>query len=178
MKQALTTTLALAFLIVIASILAQDHPAGIGTQPSAASGDLKTADTDVLEARFAATLSNSAFSGRWCLIHDGKLGPMQEDKYTIIGARKVGGDTWLIHTRVQYGDRNFVAPLPVQVKWAGDTAVIVVDNLAMPGGAIAYSARVVVHKDTYAGTWAGGDHAGLLMGVITHETGQGTSESK
>jgi hypothetical protein len=36
----------------------------------------------------------------------------------------------LIRTRIQYGERDFVAPLPVQVKWAGDTAVIVVDNLA------------------------------------------------
>jgi hypothetical protein len=163
MKLTLTKLVALIVLATGTSALTQDSPAG---------GDAGPPTAAALEAKFAAALSNATFNGRWCLIQDGKMGPEKEDKYTIIGAQKVGGDTWLIRTRIQYGERDFVAPLPVQVKWAGDTAVIVVDNLAMPGGTRGYSARVVVHDNTYAGTWSGGDHAGLLMGVINRSQPQ------
>jgi hypothetical protein len=56
----------------------------------------------------------------------------------------------------------------VEVKWAGDTAVIIVDKLQYPGGGT-YSARVLFYEHTYAGTWSGGDHGGLMSGVITNE---------
>jgi hypothetical protein len=167
MKPALSILVAPIILAVGTSTFAQDTPPGSDRREASSSVAPGQAGIQALEDKFAATLSNATFKGRWCLLEDGKMGPEQEDKYTIIGAKKVGGDTWLIHTRVQYGERDFVAPLPVQVKWAGETPVIVVDNLKMPGGNRAYSARVVIHEDTYAGTWSGGDHAGLLMGVIS-----------
>jgi hypothetical protein len=122
-----------------------------------------------LEARFKATMTKATLSGRWCGIKDGKLTPEKEDKYTIIGVSKLGNDAWLIHARIQYGQRDFTLPLPVQVKWAGDTPVITVDNMAMPGGGPSYSARVLIYDKTYAGTWSGGDHAGLMNGIITNE---------
>lgn len=170
MKLALTILVALIVLAAGTAAFTQDTPAGNERREAASSSDAPP--IQILEARFAATLSNATFNGRWCLIQDNKMGPEKEDQYTIVGAQKVGGDTWLIRTRIQYGERDFVAPLPVQVKWAGDTAVIVVDNLAMPGGSRAYSARVVIHEDTYAGSWSGGDHAGLLMGVINRSQPQ------
>jgi len=55
----------------------------------------------------------------------------------------------------------------VHVKWAGDTPVIVLDKVGIPGAA-SYSARVLIYEKTYAGTWSGGDHGGLLNGVITN----------
>jgi hypothetical protein len=122
-----------------------------------------------LEAKFKTTMTKATLSGRWCGIKDGKLTPEKEDKYTIIGVSKLGNDAWLIHARIQYGQRDFTVPLPVQVKWAGDTPVITVDNMTMPGGGNSYSARVLVYDKTYAGTWSGGDHAGLLNGIITNE---------
>jgi hypothetical protein len=121
-----------------------------------------------LEARFKATLTKATMTGRWCSIKDGKLGPEKEDKYTITGVNKLGGDTWLIHARIQYGKNDFNAPIPVQVKWAGDTPVLIVDKIPIPGGGV-YSARVLFYEHTYAGTWTGGDHGGLLNGVITNE---------
>lgn len=57
--------------------------------------------------------------------------------------------------------------MPVQVKWAGDTPVLIVDNLAVPGGAT-YSARVMFYGKTYSGSWTGGTHGGLLHGVVTN----------
>ena len=87
-----------------------------------------------------------------------------------MSVEKSGGDSWVIRARIQYGKLDIVAPIPVQVKWAGDTAVIVVDHMVLPGPGYArnaYSARVLIHEGTYAGTWSGGDHGGLMNGVIT-----------
>lgn len=122
-----------------------------------------------LEAKFKATLTKATLSGRWCGIKEGKLTPEKEDKYTIVSVSKLGGDAWIIHSRIQYGKKDFVAPIPVQVKWAGDTPVITLDDVGMPGGGNAYSARVIIYDKTYAGTWSGGDHKGLLNGIITNE---------
>jgi len=72
---------------------------------------------------------------------------------------------WLITARIQYGKNDFVAPVPVVVKWAGDTPVIVLDKVGVAGSG-EFSARVLVYDKTYAGTWSGGDHGGLLNGVI------------
>jgi hypothetical protein len=106
-------------------------------------------------------------SGRWIPVKDGVLGAEKEDKYAIVSVEKVSGNDWVINARM----RNNVLPVPVKVMWAGDTAVIIVDNLQIPGagnyGGTAYSARVLIYENTYAGTWSGGDHGGLLSGLIT-----------
>ena len=142
-----------------------DKPKDVPTQ---ASPDKPKPSPEELEAKFKATLSQATLAGRWCSIKDGQLGPEIEDKYTILGVTKLGGDVWLINARIQYGKQDFVAPIPVQVKWAGDTPVIVVDKVPVPGGGT-YSARVLIYEKTYAGTWTGGDHGGLLNGVITNQ---------
>jgi hypothetical protein len=122
-----------------------------------------------LEAAFKTNLTKATLSGRWCALKDGKLSPEKDDKYTIVSVNKLGGDAWIINARIQYGNKDFVAPIPVQVKWAGDTPVITLDDVGMPGGQSTYSARVLIYNKTYAGTWSGGDHVGLLNGVITNE---------
>ena len=119
-----------------------------------------------LEAKFKATLTDATMTGRWCSVAKGKLGPEKEDKYTIASVSKLNGDSWIIRARIQYGKVDMVAPVPVKVKWAGDTPVIVVDNLSL--GEASYSARILVYDQTYAGTWSGGDHGGLMNGVITN----------
>src|SRR5687767_8833866 len=52
---------------------------------------------DELEAKFKATLTKATMSGRWCSIDNGRLGPEKEDKYSIVGVTKLGGDAWLIN---------------------------------------------------------------------------------
>jgi len=136
--------------------------------PTLASAEKAKENSEALEAKFKATLTRATFSGRWCGIKDGQLTPEKEDKYTIVSVTKLAGETWIINARIQYGEKDFVAPIPVQVKWAGDTPVITLDNVGIPGGNT-YSARVLIYNKTYAGTWSGGDHAGLLNGVITNE---------
>ena len=121
-----------------------------------------------LEAKFKATLTNATMSGRWCLIKDGQLTPEKPDKYTIVGVNKLFGERWLIRARIQYGEKDYTAPIPVKVKWAGDTPVITVTDVGLPGGA-SYSARVVIYDNSYAGVWSGGAVRGLLSGMISRE---------
>jgi hypothetical protein len=172
MKRTLLSIAALLSLGLSHSSFAQDKATDsaekqkdAAVQPGAAKPKLTAEE---LEARFKSTLAKATMAGRWCSIQDGTLGPEKEDKYTIIGAQKMGGDMWIINARIQYNKKDIVAPIPVQVKWAGDTPVIIVDKLPMPGGGT-YSARVLIYEHTYAGTWSGGDHGGLLNGIITNE---------
>ena len=154
-------------LVVAALLMAASAASSQETKPAAPAMPKLTQEE--LEAKFKATMTKATMSGRWCGIKDGKLTPEKEDKYTIVSVNKLGGEAWIIQSRIQYGDKDFTVPIPVLVKWAGDTPVITVDGMAMPGGKTAYSARVIVYDKTYAGTWSGGDHVGLMNGVITNE---------
>jgi hypothetical protein len=118
------------------------------------------------ETKFQELLANSTLEGRWAPINDGALGEEKQDKYTIVSATKVRGDSWVITARMKFGEKEVAIPFPVEVKWAGDTPVIVVDNLPTPGGRT-YSARVLFYEKTYAGSWTGGGKAGLLSGIIS-----------
>ena len=135
--------------------------------------DEAKAKQDQLEAKFKETMAGVVMSGRWCPLKDGVLGEEKEDKYTIVSAAKVSGSSWVINARMKYGDHDFLAQIAVQVKWAGDTAVIIMNELHLLGpngyGEAAYSARVLVYGNTYAGTWSGAGHGGLLKGTITKE---------
>ncbi|MEP6670629.1 MAG: hypothetical protein ABJF10_15840 [Chthoniobacter sp.] len=119
------------------------------------------------EAKFIATLTNATLKGRWCGVKDGNLGPEKEDSYTIVSVTKLGGDKWLINARLPYGGKEIDLPIPAQVKWAGDTPILVLDNISM-GTPRAYSARVMIYEKTYSGWWAAPDHGGLLSGVIVN----------
>ena len=62
------------------------------------------------------------------------------------------------------------------IRWAGDTPVIVVDNLVLPGfGTV--SARVMFFADHYAGYWKHGEHGGHLFGIISRD-GEAADGSK
>lgn len=157
--------------LVVAALLAFASAASAQeSKPAAtAASEKPKLSQEELEAKFKATMTKATMSGRWCGIKDGKLTPEKEDKYTIVSVNKLGGEAWIIQSRIQYGDKDFTVPIPVLVKWAGDTPVITVDGMAMPGGKTAYSARVLVYDKTYAGTWSGGGHLGLMNGIITNE---------
>ena len=66
---------------------------------------------------------------------------------------------------MQCGGRDWPVPIPVLIKWAGDTPVITLTDLAIPGMGT-YTARVVLYRDQYAGTWSGKDHGGQIFGKI------------
>ena len=119
------------------------------------------------EAKLIATLTNATLKGRWAGIKEGQLGPNKEDSYFIASVTKLGGDKWQVNARLSYGGKELSIPIPVQVKWAGDTPVLVLNNVSM-GTNRSYSARVMIYEKTYSGWWTAPDHGGLLNGVITN----------
>ena len=119
-----------------------------------------------LEQRLARTLSGATLTGHFAVAGEPLREGLREEKYTISRASKLKGDLWLFQARIEYGGNNVTLPLPLPVKWAGDTPVITLDNVPVPGMGT-FSARVMIVGDQYAGTWSAGDHGGLMFGAIT-----------
>ena len=88
-----------------------------------------------------------------------------QEKYTIQSATKSGKDAWLIYARIPLAGKDLTIPVPVKLKWAGDTPVITLDRTSVPGFGT-YSARVLIYDHTYAGTWFANDQGGMLHGII------------
>jgi len=121
------------------------------------------------EERFKALFTNAYLSGRWAPLKDGALGEERSgDKYQIVSVTRGSGDNWTVNAKMKYRDQEIVMPIPVQMKFAGDTAILVVDNLVIPGGGT-YSARLLIYERTYSGTWKGQRGGGMLYGVITND---------
>lgn len=149
-------------------VFAEDAPAPAPAAPPSPPAAEKAAASsrEELEKVFTETLTNAVFTGRWSLVRNGGLTPERDEKYEIQGVTKGADGKWIINARMRYGQQDLTLPVPVKVEWAGDTPVIIVDKLGIPFGNT-YSARVLVYENTYAGTWSGGGHAGLLSGLIT-----------
>ncbi len=121
------------------------------------------------EERFKALMTKATLSGRWAPLKDGELGEEKSgDKYTIVGVTKGESGKWTVNAKMKYKDQEFVLPVPVEMKFAGDTAILIVDKLSIPGGGT-YSARVMFFEKTYSGAWSGARGGGMLYGTITNE---------
>jgi hypothetical protein len=119
-----------------------------------------------LEEQFRSMMSGVTLVGQSVSPdHEGLSG---EERYVIEKATKLTGDTWLLQARLQYGSHDIPVPVPVQIKWAGDTPVITLTDLAIPGVGT-YTARVLIYRDQYAGTWSSQDHGGQLFGKIVRQ---------
>jgi hypothetical protein len=119
-----------------------------------------------LDSVFAQTLSGATLDGSYTSTGPGSdPNKLSHDKYTLGEVRKVGPNMWLIPARIEYGEHDVTLPVTVPVHWAGDTPVIVVNNLGLPPfGTV--SARVMFFGGHYAGYWKHGQHGGHLFGVI------------
>jgi hypothetical protein len=122
-----------------------------------------------LEKKFQETLSGATLQGHFTNSRDEKGATPKEDKYTIQSVTKMQGDVWLFTARIQYAAHDATLPLPLRVVWAGDTPVITLDKLPVPGMG-SFTARVMIFDNQYAGMWDGGDHGGLLYGKIVKES--------
>jgi hypothetical protein len=122
------------------------------------------------EERFKTLFTNAYLSGRWAALKDGQLGEEKTgDKYNIVSVTKGNGDKWIVNAKMKYGDKEIVMPVPVQMKFVGDTAIMEVNNLAVPGGGT-YTARLMFYERTYSGTWKSPRGGGMLYGTITNES--------
>jgi hypothetical protein len=127
-------------------------------------------DGDV-EAKFVAMLKNATLKGTWAPVAGGKLGGERgNDSYRIAKAEKSADGKWSIHYVMNYQGRQIEFPIPASVKFAGDTAVLILDNVkAGPGGAN-WSARIMFFDNVYTGRWwetANKEHGGTISGTIT-----------
>jgi hypothetical protein len=118
---------------------------------------------------FAESMSGVTLVGNSTrLSREGVSGP---ERYHIDGINHVSGDTWLFRTRLNYHGTEIPVPIPLTVKWAGDTPVITLTDLAIPGVGT-YTARVMLYRDQYAGTWSAKKGGGQIFGKIVRQAAQ------
>jgi len=158
------TLLTAAVLLACAAAPAEEGQ----TKDSAAEPTVQARQAE-LEKQFAETLSGAELVGKFT-DSAAKDAGLREERYSIKGARKLRDNIWLITARIKYGDHDVTVPLPLPVEWAGDTPVISLTDMKIPGLGT-YSARVVIYRGSYAGTWSGGTHGGHLFGRIERTKG-------
>ena len=124
--------------------------------------DESKADRDT---RLAEYLTGSKFVGQFTVIgrDDDKL-PTEE--YTLKKVQKLPEENmFMITARIKYGDKDVEVPMPIPIIWAGNTPMISLDDFTIPGMGT-FSAKVVINKGRYAGTWSHDEKGGHLFGVI------------
>ncbi len=149
---------------LIFALLLSTPIAGAMQDPAAAKTD--DAARARLEQDFAKTMSGAQLVGYFTRTGQPDDKPLNKDRYTLGVVEKVDGDIWRFDARIQYGDNDVTVPLMLQVKWAGDTPVITLTDFAVPGMGT-FTARVLVYRGEYAGTWSAGDHGGQMFGKVT-----------
>lgn len=115
--------------------------------------------------KLTKAISNTKWTGSFTVSGE-KANPdlkLKSESYEIKEAQYQGDDKWLLTARIAYGDRDVTVPIPLEIKWAGRTPVITVDNLTIPPLGT-FDARVLMRRGSYAGTWAHGDKGGHLFG--------------
>jgi hypothetical protein len=111
------------------------------------------------------TLTGAKMTGQFT-VTGGADRPPAKEEYTITSAQKIpDGDLWLIKANIKYGNTDKTFPIPLEIKWAGDTPVITLTNLNIPGLGT-FSSRVVIYEGRYAGTWQHDKVGGHLFGTI------------
>jgi hypothetical protein len=128
-----------------------------------------------LEKQFAETMSGATLVGRFTTNGQKEDELPKVDRYTLGKVYKLPNGLWSFQSRVQYEKRDFTVPLALEVKWAGDTPVITLTDLVVPGIGT-FTARVLVYRDEYAGTWNAGDHGGQMYGRIEKAKSDGAKK--
>lgn len=154
------------------SLAAEPEP---GQKPSSSTKAPETkpaadpaAEQAAREEAFGKLMSGATLEGQFTA-RDRADGKMANDKYTLGKVSKVAGekDLWNFETRIQYGGKDITVPIAVRVVWSGDTPVITLDKLTIPGAGT-FTARVMIFNNQYAGMWdGGGNHGGLMFGKVT-----------
>ena len=122
------------------------------------------ADQEAREEAFAALLTNARLTGIFTDDAHPEIAP-QRDSYTITKAECLEDGIWRIESLIEYGNTSVKVPLFIKVVWAGDTPVMTLDDLEIPGGD-KFTCRILFHGTSYAGLWRGSDHGGAMSGVI------------
>lgn len=123
-----------------------------------------------LVKKLSQTLTGAKMTGQFTVVGKEDKAPAAEE-YTIVSAQKVDeGDVWLLKARIKYGGTDKTLPVPLEIQWAGDTPIITMTDMAIPGLGDKFSTRVVIYDGLYSGTWSHGPIKGHLFGTITKAT--------
>jgi hypothetical protein len=142
----------------------------LGTAPLSAQETPKGGSGD--PTAFANSLKDATLKGTWAPIAGNRLGAEKDDSYQVVRAEQKEGDRWVIVWKVQIQGRTIEYPLPSVVKFAGDSAVLILDDVPTGDGKV-WSARVLFHGDSYAGRWWGKDgKGGTVSGTITRSASE------
>ena len=117
------------------------------------------------ERAFTEMLANVDLIGTYTQNKAGK--ESQKERYTIYRVVKIPGQDhlWRFDVRMQFGSVDLRLPLPLTVRWAQDTPMVILDDTKIPGLGT-FSAKVLFDKNRYAGTWQHGSEGGHLFGDI------------
>src|SRR6185503_12680934 len=125
-----------------------------------------------VETNFVALLKNATLKGTWAPVQQAQLGTARKDDgYRIARVEKKEGDKWMLVYLVNYQGKEIEYPMPVTVKFASDTAVLILDNVRAGRDKANWSARVMFHENVYTGRWwetANKEHGGTIEGIVTH----------
>ena len=154
-------------LLVTASfqgVLAADPDKEDKPAAEAESKPAEKLDQAALEKEFEKTMSGSVLVGRFTVVGKEAEAP-KEERYTITKVKKQDDGEWIFLVRIQYGKNDNQVPLKLKVEWAGDTPVITLTDLTIPGMGT-FTSRVLIYRGWYAGTWQHGKVGGHLFGRI------------
>lgn len=165
----MTRSLWLLALLIACSTVALAQEAAKPTPPA-------PMDREALEKKFSQTMSGAVMVGTFT---DTTKDPknLKEEKYTLGEVKKLRDNLWVFNVRIQYGEKDLTLPLTLNLEWAGDTPVITLTKMPIPGFGT-FTSRVLIYDDHYAGFWWGGDHGGHLFGKITRPDGEAKAQSK
>lgn len=123
-----------------------------------------------VEANFIAMLRNAVLKGTWAPLQQGQLGDNRSDSgYRVARVEKRTDNRWTIVSVVTVEGNEVEYPIVASVRFAGDTAVLILDDAKAGPGRANWSARVMFHDDVYAGRWwetGNKEHGGTIAGTI------------
>jgi len=121
-------------------------------------------DRAALEKEFSEKLTGSVLVGAFTV--DGNADkPPRAERYEIKSVTKLKDDVWIFTARAKWGGADVTLPFPVRVLWAGDTPMVSLTDVSIPGLGT-FTARVLFYRDHYAGTWWHGEVGGNQFGRI------------
>lgn len=128
-------------------------------------GKIDSAEREKLYENFQKMMTKVKLVGNFT-IEGSEKDELLKDEYVVEKVKKGDeGDLWVITARIKYGNVDLSVPVPVEVKWAGKTPVITLDNITIPGLGT-FSSRVVLDQGKYAGTWTHDKVGGHMFGKI------------
>ena len=154
-------------IVLLLGVLAGFNSASLHADDANATKEADAPQLNKLEQAFADKMSGSVLVGTFTI--DGKKGLPRTERYEIESATKVKDDYWTILARIQYGKLDVKVPITLKVLWAGDTPVMSLTNLTIPGVGT-FTSRVMFHGDRYVGTWQHDAVGGHMFGAVEKQS--------